>query len=58
MDGPKIVSLFPVACTITHWRVTSTCRLCEVERNLEAERMNRLEAAWSHGKEVTEYRAL
>ena len=48
MDGPDTVPLFPVA--ITQWKVTSNARLYEVERNLEAERTDRLQATWSHGK--------
>ena len=48
MDGPDTVPLFPVA--ITQWKVTSNARLYEVERTLEAERTDRLQATWSHGK--------
>ena len=48
MDGPNTMPLFPVA--ITHWKVTSNARLYEVERNLEAESTDRLQATWSRGK--------
>lgn len=54
MDGPKIepYSMWPV-----YWWVQVLAD-CEVERNMETERTDRLEEAWSHGKEVTECRAL
>ena len=56
MDGPNTVPLFPVAST--HWKVTSDGRLCEVERDLEAEKTVGSKQPGVMQKEVIECRAL